>query len=251
MRGDLLLLVPTPAETGVHAEGLGIGIGAASGRHQAGAGYSSPYGAPPGSVTGMQRSGSAVIVPNSLGGPSMIGSVRRRRGHDPAIEWSGLGYPRPGLCYLALQGLRAKVGTEISTAAPGQRRTRVGFRPEALLVFSWGLAASVQPKGIGRLCLGGASARESGCNSWDDRNIDAQETSTHVVSSTSDALVITDTQTGGVHARAALDSIDDSGFTLDWTESDGKLRQFAYIAMSEQKAEDRVSRLLGRRIRRR
>jgi len=249
IRADLLLLVPTPVEAGSRAQGLGIGIGAASRRRQVAAGYASPHGAPPGTVTGAQRSGSAVIVLNDPDGPPLIGAVRAGARQDLAIEWSGAGQPTERTCYLALEGLRAKVGTDVSTAAPGRRKTRVGFRPEAILLFSWGLAASAQPRGIGRLCIGGASERESGCAGWDDRNVEAHETRTHVVSSIADALIIIDTQTGGVHARAALDSIDDSGFTLDWIESDGKLRQFAYVAMGRPRDQNRVSRALRRRPR--
>lgn len=246
IRADLLLLVPAPAETGVRAEGLSIGIGAANGRHQAAAGYACPHGAPPGSVTGAQRSDSAVIVVSSPGDPPMIGAVRLRGAQGLAVEWSGTGQPAQRLCYLAVEGLRAEVGMDVSTATPERRRTRVGFRPKALLVFSWGLAASAQPKTMGRLCIGGASERETGCVSWDDRDIEAHETSTHVASSTRHALVITDSQTGGVHARAVLDSIDDKGFTLDWIEADGKLRQFAYVALGHREIGSPVGRVVNR-----
>jgi len=247
---DLLLLMPAPAETGLRAEGLDIGIGAASGKRQAAAGYASPNDALPGRVTGAQRSDCAAIVLNGPGNPPTIGAVRRHRGHDLAVEWSGSSRPTQRLCYLALEGLRVKVGIDISPATPGTRRTRLGFRPEALLLFSWGLAGSATPKQIGRLCVGGATERESGCVSWDDRNIEAQETMTHVASSIAHALEIADTQTGGVHAQAALDSVDERGFTLDWTESDGKLRQFVYVAMSGGKSGSWLSNALGRKSRR-
>ena len=62
-------------------------------------------------------------------------------------------------------------------------------------------------------------------------------------------LVVTDTQTGGVHAQAALKSIDDRGFTLDWTESDGKPRQFGYVALGRLGSGNPVSRVPSLRSR--
>ena len=58
-------------------------------------------------------------------------------------------------------------------------------------------------------------------------------------------VTVTNTQTGGIHAAAALASIDRDGFTLDWTSSDGLQREFAYVALA---ARDRsgLGRLLPR-----
>jgi hypothetical protein len=214
LRADLVLVLPVAGPT--------IGIGAASRRGRAAAGYAARDGSAPGVVTGAQRSDAAIV--------SVDGQPRRA-------------------CYLALEGVRATVGIDSSPTRPGTKRTRAGFRPDALLLFSWGLAASHEPKAIGRLCLGGASGIESGCSSWDDRNVEAGETATHAHSSTEHALVVTDTQTGGIHARAKLVSVDERGFTLDWTESDGKSREFAYVTLTGRRPDGparRLARALGR-----
>ena len=82
---------------------------------------------------------------------------------------------------------------------------------------------------------GSVSARargEAGCVSWDDRNVDAPETAKHVRSSGAHVLVVADTRTGGIHAQAELVSLDEGGFTLDWTASDGTAREFVYVALT-------------------
>jgi|RhiMetdeSRZDD1v2_1073273.scaffolds.fasta_scaffold05486_2 hypothetical protein len=208
---DLVLVAP--------AGGATIGIGAGDGRRRAAAGYSVAPGSAPGAVSGAQRTDASIV---DLGRP-----VRRA-------------------CYLALAGVRAKVGADVSPTRPGPRQTRVGFRPEALLLFSWGLAASRRPRGIGRLCLGGAAGPESGCVGWDDRNATAEVTATHVRSSGDDVLVVADTRTGGIHARAKLTGADDGGFTLDWSAADVVRRQFAYVALAESGSVGRVRRLAGK-----
>ena len=91
---DLVLVAP--------ADGATIGIGAGDGRRQAAAGYSVAHGSAPGAVSGAQRRT-----------PRSSSSV------DPQVV----------RCYLALEGVRAKVGVDVSPTRPGSRRTRVGFRP--------------------------------------------------------------------------------------------------------------------------
>lgn len=240
LRPDLLLLVPAPLETSARTEDLTIGIGAVSARGQAAAGYSCRDGAAPGVVIAAQRSDIAVVALDALKGVATAGAFRHGR-----LRWCGGEREAHRFCYLAVEGLRVKVGTDVSTAGPGARRTRVGFRPEALLLFSWGLAPSPQPRRIGRLCVGAASGPMSGCTSWDDRNVDAGHTCTHVASSVEHALLVTDTRTGGIHAHAELSSIDDQGFTLDWRRSDGGPRQFAYVALGGRDTGSRVGRVLN------
>jgi hypothetical protein len=114
-----------------------------------------------------------------------------------------------------------------------------------LVLFSWGLSSSPVWKTMGRLCLGAVSGDESGCISWDDRDGDPSETMTHVWSSTEHALVVADSQTGELHAHATVSSLDDRGFALDWI-SDGKHREFAYIAMTGRDPRGPIRRNLGR-----
>ena len=224
LRPDLLLFVPATGDATPQA--LGVGIGAATGRRQAAAGYSIAHDSRPGTVAGAQRGDAAVVVPPgrwSVTDEAALGISLEQRGDVR-------GWPR--VLYLAVEGVRAAVGTDVSPRTPASAATKVGFRPEALLTFSWGLSADSKSRGIGRLCLGGAAADASGCAGWDDRNVEAERTSTHALSSTERLLVVADTRTGGVHAEAALKSIDDGGFTLEWARSDGVAREFAYVALA-------------------
>ena len=215
----LLVLLPTAGPPGAVSQGLTIGIGAI-GKGGATAGYRCLHNTQPGTTTGFQWPVAADRPPPGIDG----------EGH----------------CFLQIAGLHAKVGTGVSPAEDGTRRTSVGFRPDALVFFSWGLPHSKLPKPIGRLCVGAVANDSSGCVSWEDRNTPAPETRTHVRSSTERVLVIGDTRSDGVHAQASMASIDTGGFTLDW-ENDGRRREFVYVALKAQE-RDRGTRGLIRRI---
>jgi hypothetical protein len=206
-RRGVLLAAHAPAEVGVVSRDLGIGISVECARGKAMAGYSCPDGAHPGQVAGMQRSGEAFLA-------------LREHESGPAE-----------FCYLRLPRVHARIGIAASPTGVAVSRTRLGFRPEALLLFSLGLPCSRERRNIGRLCLGGAAGTASGCIGWDDRNTEARETMTHVRSSTDHALIVADTQTDELHAQAGVVSIDDDGFTLSW-RSDRAGRELVYVALS-------------------
>jgi hypothetical protein len=231
--GDLLLFAPASAEP-IPVPNLAVGIGAAAGRSQAGAAFASRDGAEAGDVAGAQRDDAAILVVRDATTMATVGRTVRSGLRNVAVRWSPVAPAAGRVAYLALAGLRCKVGVDVSPPAPGSRSTKgIGFRPEAVLLFSWGLHAKREPTDIGRLCVGGAtSPSASGCAGWDDRDVDARPSTTHVCSSTNDVLLVTNTQNGGIHAAASLASIDDDGFTLEWTRSDGLQREFAYVAVA-------------------
>jgi hypothetical protein len=230
---QLLLLAPTGAETlGRPQRGLIAGIGAASRRAQAGASYVSRDGANEGEVGGAQRSDAVLVATADRAELAALGRLRSFAPGGFEVDWSVV-WPTPHrVPYLAIGGVRCKVGTARGPVSPGTKRVRVGFRPEALLLFTWGLSPRNEPTDIGRLCIGGATAEALGCVSWDDRDVPATTTSTHVCSSTRDVLLVTNTQTGGIHAAASTASFDRRGFTLDWGDSDGHERELAYVALA-------------------
>ncbi len=242
---QVLLFAPTAIPSGAHAApGLALGIGVAGPGGQAAAAFSVCDGSPPGAVTGAQSTSESIVLAHGSEAISAVGRV----GNDASettIDWSKAEPTAGQVCYLALQGIRATVGTDRSPTTPRRMRTKVGFEPEGLLLFSWGLGPSDVPKRIGRLCIGGASRESSGCAGWDDRNTASSTTGTHVHSSTSNMLIVTDTQTGDIHAAATLRSLDRRGFTLDWTDSDGKEREFAYLALASDYSARRRFRVRG------
>lgn len=235
LRPDVVLVAPTGLEhLATPTRGLSAGIGAAGARRrQAGVGFASRDGAEAGDVAGGQRGDAAVVAVSGRDEFAALATVASLDPDGLTIDWADVWATPRRIPYLALAGVRCMVGTDFSPSSPGAGRTRVGFRPQALLLFTWGLGASSQPTDIGRLSIGGASSPgASGCASWDDRDVEARPTSTHVCSSTGDVIVVTNTQTGGVHAAASLRSLDSDGFTLDWSRSDGLRRQFVYVALA-------------------
>ena len=217
----LVLCAPVPAESGIVTRGLAVGLGARASRGRAVAGYLSPDGAEPGSVTGAQRSGT------------------------PFLDWPGERSESDRYCYLLVDGLHARIGTDVSHAGTGTRHTRVGFRPDAVILFSWGLRRSPDWNTMGRFCLGAVAGDQSGCISWDDRDGDPRETLTHVRSSTDQALIVADSRSDAFHAHASLASMDDDGFTLNWM-SDKAGREFAYVALTGRYPRGRLSGALAR-----
>ena len=244
---DLVLFAPTAAEAASKpVSGLSAGIGAAARKAQAAAAYSLGSGLPGGSVVGAQRTDAAILVTGDRTGTEAVGSVRLNGPGRATIEWSRVPATPRLVCYLALEGVRCKIGTTEAPARPTRRGVRVGFRPEALLFFSWGFPASGEPRNIGRLCVGGATAHGRGSAGWDDINVEGAPVA-HVSSST-DVVVVTDTQTGRAHAAAALESITGTGFTLDWRESDRPRREIVYVALAAKRRAGLVASLRRRAL---
>lgn len=246
VRPDLVLFGSTRADSRLApVSGLSIGVGAASGCGQAAAGYASRHGAPSGDVGGAQRSDAAALLVRDRHELALLGSMALGDGGDPVLDWAVAGPDRHLVCYLALEGPHCTVGTAVSPTKPGARRTRVGFRPDALLFYTWGLPSSAEPTDIGRLCVGAAGGGKAGCSSWDDRDWGASRAATHVSSSSRDVVAVTNTQTGSYHAAASLARVDGDSFTLDWSVSDGKYREVAYVALGSRPAAASRGRLRG------
>jgi hypothetical protein len=239
---DLILFAPTGAPSlSTPVAGLVAGIGAACVRNQAAAVYVAPDRAPAGAVGGTQRTDAAVVTGYDRTALAGFAKARLRPSQRLELDWSSVPPARSLTCFLALEGVRCRLGTCLAPGGPASVRTRLGFRPEALLLFSWGRPASQQPVRIGRLCVGGASAHQSGCAGWDDAAASGPHAA-HAFSSTSSVLIVTDTPTGGRHAAATLEKIDDRGFTLGWTESDRASREIVYVALAAKPREGLIAR---------
>jgi hypothetical protein len=242
-RGDLVLVAGVrAAELETQTRGLSLGIGAAArGSGQAAVALVSPDGAAPGSVAGAQRIGSAFLGAAGRETLDVLGALAFE---DDGLRLDWQTAPHDACyAYLALGGVRGSVAPVWSPLRPARRRTRLRFRPEALLAFTWGLGESSGPSDIGRVCLGGAAdANAAGATSWDDRDTPGSTTATHVHSS-SDLVLVADTQTGGVHAAASPASFARRGFTLRWTRSDGARRQIVVVALAGRGATSVRARL--------
>jgi hypothetical protein len=230
---DLVFVSPVAvARRGEIERGLLAGFGAAASSGQVGTSYASRDGAAHADVGGMQTRDAAVVAVESRHAVEALGRVAL----SPtgfALGWERT-WPEPRFVpYLAIGGVRCAVGTALSPAAPGRRSMRkVGFRPEALLLFSWGLGPRSEPADIGRLCVGAATDDAVGCAGWDDRDVAGSTSATHVCSSRDRVLLVVNTQTGDLHAAAELCSLDRRGFTLAWPVSDGFEREYAFVALA-------------------
>lgn len=191
-----------------------IAFGAGAGGKACSAAMAASNGDAPGAVSGWQRS--RVLHPAATG---------RHNGNGEATT--------PGaIASLTVDGCRARVGTLTSPRAPGSGRTRLGFAPAALVLFSWGFPADARVRSIGRLSLGAVTGQQRGAASWDDANVASPLTVSHVHSSDEAALLVPDTVGGGLHASAGDAAFDDRGFGLAWPRSDGKRRQVGFAALA-------------------
>jgi hypothetical protein len=238
---DFVLLVPSGVEKpGIRAAGTLLSLGVATDESAQAAGAFLSTGTGTGAQSrSSQRTGNVAALPFS--GTSESAAFGTLVSTDPdgfTLEWSRDAEDLGSVMCLAVKGGRYKIGADVSPKAPGTRRTGgVGFRPSALLVFSWGLAPSTEAKEVGRLCVGAAVSSACGCASWDEDHRTAPPTKAHV-HSTDDALILVpDTRTGGVHASAGVRKLDSDGFTLDWQQSDGFARQFVYVAFGSSAAD--------------
>jgi hypothetical protein len=233
LRPDLLLFASASGDGSArHSRGLSISFGAASSpAHQGGLALCAPDGSAPGSVVGAQRNDAAIVAVGDHMETVALARVSSVDSGGFRLAWSQTDARQ--VLFLAVTGVHARAGSGRSPARPGRQRVRsLGLAPVALLCFSWGLRGSSSVARIGRLSLGGASSpTESGAVSWDVRNKESALTASHVHSCTKRVLLVPDTQTGGMHATAALASFDPNGFTLAWPQSDGQRRAFHYVAI--------------------
>jgi hypothetical protein len=204
--GGLTLAVPARRISRTVGAGLLAGFGAAARDARAATAFAVPEGAPIPDVVGEQRTD--------------VGTRRRFLGPRRKNAWC-----------LRLEGIRCRIGATLAPIGPGRVPVTVGFRPVALLVFSWGLSATARKRRIGRLCLGAAAGNENGCAAWDVANSD-DGASSHASSTSREIIAIRNTRTTEMHATAVLAGFEEQGFALEWTQSDGiRPREVVYVAL--------------------
>jgi hypothetical protein len=221
------------AAAGLMVRGISLSLGAcSSARRQAGVALAVPDGHPPGTVAGAQRADAALVT---VAAPARISGLARVSRVDPTgfdLSWADAAHPPLQVIYLALSGVRSRVGAAQSRPPRARMRIRApGVAPKAVLAFSWGLGKSSAPSRIGRLSLGAAAGSETGASGWDERNRDATVTVGHVHSDRTAVLLVPDSQTGGLHATARCERFHRDGFTLHWPLSDAVSRELVYVTL--------------------
>jgi hypothetical protein len=253
---SLLLFLPGAGRDATTSfPGLMHGIGAATGRDkQVTAALTAWAGEDRAAVRGAQRRNAVVALPDPIGlqRPSVLARLASMDGDgftlEATLENTG---PLPVAC-LALAGEGYEVGLATAPTAQDRQRkaTRTrGLRPEALLAFTWGFAASAVPKEYGRLCVGAASRDgDTGCISWALRGRPPWPLRPSARPSPGAFIEVIDTTSDGLHAQAALDRITSGGFSLDWRLADESPREFAFVGFGS-RARRRLRDRAGVRVR--
>jgi hypothetical protein len=136
--------------------------------------------------------------------------------------------------YLFIGGAEVKLGTVTQPATTGtQAITGVGFEPAALLLFSFGAAATTSPVDHGRYSVGitdGTDQRSIFAGEVD--NVSPSRTArrfstTKLLSAVATAATASSST---IEAECEIDSFDADGFTLDWTTADATAREIVYVA---------------------
>lgn len=262
-RPDCIVVAPTGFDAPRAASGLFAAIGAATEDCQATTGFTSLDAASPSNVRGCQRRDAMLAVPLEESSTAAVASLRSMDTDGFTIDWNPCRQVAVEAIVLALRGGRYAVG---SSSSPIDSRTRrsvdVGFRPAGVLAFGWGLEASNRTMDIGRLSLGAGAASpfRFGAVSWADMNGGARPSRTQVRCSGTALHEVPDTRSDELHARARLLGFHPRGFLLDWTISDHRPREFAYLAFgsddhrnragsgSTSRVVRRAGSLLGRRF---
>lgn len=138
---------------------------------------------------------------------------------------------------LLLKGGQYHVATgeqKVTTGTKGY--TDVGFTPKGLILASFNNPSDSSVLAHSRLSVGMASATtERGCIWSGDKDAvgttecDQDLDRTKIIKMLTEGTPTTD-------AAADLDSLDDDGFTLNWTIADATLREFIYLAMGDDAA---------------
>jgi hypothetical protein len=131
--------------------------------------------------------------------------------------------------YIALRGVKVKLGVETQKTSTGTKATTVGFNPSALLLWGTNRAASTAIDATQQKFSIGATDGTASGTTWASSTDNV--TTTDANSSTVTGKVIRHaTNPSTIDAEATV-SFDSSGFTLDWTTADATAREFFYLAI--------------------
>jgi hypothetical protein len=136
---------------------------------------------------------------------------------------------------LALTGVRAKAGSfsKVTGAAPAsQPITTPGFRPGAVLFYSYQgtaqTAAVSNPHS--RIGIGASDGTNEGSSAIAVAD-NVSPTNVDGVDKTSKVFMKVDNATMNIDAEADLQSLDATGFTLNWTRNDAVATQICFLAL--------------------
>src|SRR5579884_23098 len=249
-RPELVLFLPTAA-TGADAPapGLFYGVGAASGPHRQGAtGVAARIG-DAAVVRSAQRADSVVALP-SVDGEAPFRALARLTELGPSgpvleVTVDDAASPVPVAC-LAMAGGRFSVSLHIGPPRPERDRVdHVGFAPVGLFAFTWGLARFAEIKEVPRLSVGAADRAGCGCLSWTLRPRNEWPLEPRSRSTEGSLFEVLDTRSGNLHACARVADMRADGFTLEWPESDGRRREFVYVAFGSAETGGRRAKLVA------
>jgi hypothetical protein len=135
---------------------------------------------------------------------------------------------------LALKGVRTGVGcfTKSTGGAPAsQPVTGLSFKPNLVLLTSVQNTATTSVVAHSRFGIGASDGTTSGSSAWTDTD-NLSTSSTDGVDKTTKVFMKINNNTPAIDAEADMTSLDDGGFTLDWTTNDGVATEICYLALA-------------------
>lgn len=147
--------------------------------------------------------------------------------------------------FLALKGVACRTGVANKpTSATTQSITGLPFPPEAVVVGSFGHAASANSVNDVKISLGASDGTTEACTHG---TLDSGLTTTEAnnIFSTSKIIQIQAAESGtALQGSADMTGFTSSGFDLDWTTSDATAREFWYAAFGPDTVPGASSRML-------
>lgn len=143
---------------------------------------------------------------------------------------SGTSY---AMAYMALKfsGISTAIGVETQGVATGTKATAgIGNAPQALMLGGACRVASVSSTSHMRGFLGATDGTDFYCNAYSAESGLSTSRTTRAHKEKIAASVLNTAGTPSTTAEADLTSLDDDGFTLDWTTADATAREFSYLA---------------------
>lgn len=134
--------------------------------------------------------------------------------------------------WLAFQTFGSSVGVDTQKTSTGTKSvTGLGFRPEGVMFVSLGQTTSSGELTTANYTVGFADGTDERCV-WVGGVSGSNPTEFGDACSDTKSIVFIDTP-GTVVAEADC-TLDDDGFTLDWTTADSTAREFMYVAFATQ-----------------
>jgi hypothetical protein len=200
------------------------------------------------SSTGFQRAG--ILGYDPSGAIETLATVKTFDSDGYTLTFTNNGSSGYTPFYLALKGVKAKVGFDTQKTSTGTKATTgIGFQPSLLMFLGNPITGSTIRTFWGGMLFG---AYDGSTQVAYQSSMAGGDGAAAKKRYSLDTAILESLSGGTVLSEAAVSSLDGDGFTLNWTTADATAREFQYLALTSSTTStptgvERTDRIRSRR----